>query len=148
MVVIYDVSYPPRPPSLPWKKTTHLTPLLSSGSRIHFLTSYGFVLPNNPYGGLDYWVRVPPTDPGFQWKQALLDGHPLTAAQAYDFSGTVRTGGRYGYTSGTCSGKARTADWKGGSVLLYHTAFVDDLLGKIVIATSSVGGGVDQMNRA
>ncbi|CAM9622374.1 unnamed protein product [Ectocarpus fasciculatus] len=54
---------------------------------------YGFVLASNPYGGLDYWVRVPPTDPGFPWKQALLDEHPLTAAQAYDFSGTVRAGG-------------------------------------------------------
>ncbi|CAN0364392.1 unnamed protein product [Ectocarpus sp. 8 AP-2014] len=57
------------------------------------LRSYGFVLASNPYGGLDYWVRVPQTDPGFAWKQALLDEHPLTAAQAYDFSGTVRAGG-------------------------------------------------------
>ena len=56
-------------------------------------TSYGFVLASNPYGCLDYWVRVPPTDPGFQWKQALLDGHALTEGQAYDFSGTVRAGG-------------------------------------------------------
>ncbi|CAN0369470.1 unnamed protein product, partial [Ectocarpus sp. 13 AM-2016] len=57
------------------------------------LFSYGFVLANNPYGGLDYWVRVPPTDPGFPWKQALLDEHALTTTQAYDFSGTVRAGG-------------------------------------------------------
>ncbi|CAM9311150.1 unnamed protein product [Ectocarpus sp. 8 AP-2014] len=57
------------------------------------LRSYGFVLASNPYGGLDYWVRVPQTDPGFAWKQVLLDEHPLTAAQAYDFSGTVRAGG-------------------------------------------------------
>ncbi|CAN0258989.1 unnamed protein product, partial [Laminaria digitata] len=55
--------------------------------------SYGFVLPGNPYGCLDYWIRVPPTDPGFGWKQALLDGHDLTATQAYDFSGTLRAGG-------------------------------------------------------
>eukprot|EP00903_Cladosiphon_okamuranus_P013966 g12987.t1 len=62
-------------------------------SNAKLLYSYGFVLANNPYGGLDYWVRVPPTDPGFQWKQALLDGHALTKGQAYDFSGTVRAGG-------------------------------------------------------
>ncbi|CBN75532.1 conserved unknown protein [Ectocarpus siliculosus] len=62
-------------------------------SNAKLLYSYGFVLASNPYGGLDYWVRVPQTDPGFAWKQALLDEHPLTAAQAYDFSGTVRAGG-------------------------------------------------------
>ncbi|CAN0307296.1 unnamed protein product [Pylaiella littoralis] len=62
-------------------------------SNAKLLYSYGFVLSNNPYGGLDYWVRVPPTDAGLQWKQALLDEHPLTAAQAYDFSGTLRAGG-------------------------------------------------------
>ncbi|CAN0269862.1 unnamed protein product, partial [Hapterophycus canaliculatus] len=62
-------------------------------SNAKLLYSYGFVLANNPYGGLDYWTRVPPTDEAFQWKQALLDGHPLTAAQTYDFSGTLRTGG-------------------------------------------------------
>lgn len=55
--------------------------------------SYGFVLPDNPYGGLDYWVKVPPNDPGVAWKQALLDGHSLTRTQAYDFSGTLRAGG-------------------------------------------------------
>ena len=57
--------------------------------------SYGFVLPGNPYGCLDYWIRIPPTDPGFDWKQALLDGHDLTATQAYDFSGTLRAGGQW-----------------------------------------------------
>eukprot|EP00752_Nemacystus_decipiens_P006586 g5928.t1 len=62
-------------------------------SNAKLLYSYGFVLASNPYGCLDYWVRVPQTDPGFQWKQALLDGHALTERQAYDFSGTVRAGG-------------------------------------------------------
>eukprot|EP00904_Undaria_pinnatifida_P008004 jgi/Undpi1/4333/HiC_scaffold_17.g07699.m1 len=62
-------------------------------SNAKLLYSYGFVLPGNPYGCLDYWIRIPPTDPGFDWKQALLDGHDLTATQAYDFSGTLRAGG-------------------------------------------------------
>ncbi|CAM9505244.1 unnamed protein product, partial [Scytosiphon promiscuus] len=62
-------------------------------SNAKLLYSYGFTLANNPYGGLDYWTRVPPTDKGLQWKQALLDENPLTASQTYDFSGTVRRGG-------------------------------------------------------
>lgn len=88
------ISPPPRPPSCGVTPLTPPPPLSPCSRKISAPTSYGFVLPNNPYGGLDYWVRVPPTDPGFQWKQALLDGHPLTATgQSYDFSGTVRAGG-------------------------------------------------------
>lgn len=64
----------------------HIVPTSPSGS-------YGFVLRHNPHGALDYWVKVPPADPGFAWKQALLDEHTLTARQAYDFSGTLRAGG-------------------------------------------------------
>lgn len=38
-------------------------------------------------------MKVPPADPGFSWKKALLDANSLTAVQTYDFSGTLRAGG-------------------------------------------------------
>ncbi|CAM9982709.1 unnamed protein product, partial [Discosporangium mesarthrocarpum] len=62
-------------------------------SNSKLLYSYGFVLKDNPYGRIDFWVRLPQSDPGFAWKRRLLDGHELTKHQAFDFSGTLRAGG-------------------------------------------------------
>ncbi|CAM9747447.1 unnamed protein product [Choristocarpus tenellus] len=51
---------------------------------------------DNPYGRLDFWVRLPQSDAGFVWKKALLDDNELTAGgQAFDFNGTLRAGGVY-----------------------------------------------------
>lgn len=54
--------------------------------------SYGFTIHDNPYLGVDYWVKVPPTARDAEWKTNLLHSHPLTSNQTYDFAGTLRPG--------------------------------------------------------
>mmetsp|Transcript_25834 Transcript_25834/g.40710 ORF Transcript_25834/g.40710 Transcript_25834/m.40710 type:complete len:459 (-) Transcript_25834:160-1536(-) len=58
-------------------------------SNAKLLYSYGFTLPRNPYRGVDFWLKVPASDPNRQYKQSLLHSNPLTAAQNYDFRGTL-----------------------------------------------------------
>jgi hypothetical protein len=38
---------------------------------------------------MDFWLHLPPSDPQFRMKRALLDGHPLTQEHTYDFVGTL-----------------------------------------------------------
>ncbi|OQR94951.1 hypothetical protein ACHHYP_00796 [Achlya hypogyna] len=58
-------------------------------SNAKLLYSYGFVVPGNPNRGIDFWLNIPPSDPYYNLKKALLDAHPLTRAQTYDFEGTL-----------------------------------------------------------
>mmetsp|Transcript_12678 Transcript_12678/g.18676 ORF Transcript_12678/g.18676 Transcript_12678/m.18676 type:complete len:488 (-) Transcript_12678:167-1630(-) len=53
------------------------------------LYSYGFVVPDNPHQGLDFWLKLPQTDTYHQYKQNLLQENPLTQQQTYDFQGTI-----------------------------------------------------------
>lgn len=59
-------------------------------SNAKLLYSYGFVAPRNPFRGVDYWVRVPPTARDAGWKEEQRAAHELTARQTYDFAGTLR----------------------------------------------------------
>lgn len=54
--------------------------------------NYGFVVLNNPHRSIDMWVRLPPSSPGFETKNAFLQSNPLTRNQTYDFKGTIRPG--------------------------------------------------------
>ncbi|KAH9112996.1 hypothetical protein AeMF1_012754 [Aphanomyces euteiches] len=58
-------------------------------SNAKLLYSYGFVVPGNMRHGIDFWVNVPPNDPYLKLKKTLLESHPLTAQQTYDFDGTL-----------------------------------------------------------
>ena len=62
-------------------------------SNAKLLYSYGFVAPQNPYRGVDYWVKVPPTASDAAWKNEQLQAHALTREQTYDFQGTLRGNG-------------------------------------------------------
>jgi hypothetical protein len=55
------------------------------------LYTYGFVIMQNPVKAIDLWTRVPPSSPNYEVKQEILQSHPLTANQTYDFSGTIRS---------------------------------------------------------
>lgn len=54
------------------------------------LYNYGFVVLDSPDRAIDVWARVPPTATAAQRKQDILNSHPLTRNQTYDFEGTVR----------------------------------------------------------
>lgn len=58
-------------------------------SNAKLLYSYGFVAAQNPYRGVDYWVKVPPTAPDAAWKTEQLLAHDLTREQTYNFDGTL-----------------------------------------------------------
>ncbi|OQR94953.1 hypothetical protein ACHHYP_00795 [Achlya hypogyna] len=58
-------------------------------SNAKLLTSYGFVVPGNLNCGIDFWLDIPRSDRYFRLKKALLDSNALTAAQTYDFDGTL-----------------------------------------------------------
>ncbi|OQS02253.1 hypothetical protein THRCLA_05354 [Thraustotheca clavata] len=58
-------------------------------SNAKLLYSYGFVVPGNPNRGIDFWLNIPPSDPYYKLKKALLDSNQLTVAQTYDFEGTL-----------------------------------------------------------
>ncbi|GMF56704.1 unnamed protein product [Phytophthora fragariaefolia] len=79
---------------------THLVPEnVAAGSALHIsygqysnaklLYSYGFVSCENFRRGVDFWMKIPPTDPYFKLKQTVLDSNELTAEQTYDFRGTL-----------------------------------------------------------
>jgi hypothetical protein len=59
---------------------------------VGLLPSYGFTIHDNPYLGVDYWVKVPPTARDAEWKANLLQSSALTGNQTYDFQGTIRPG--------------------------------------------------------
>lgn len=58
-------------------------------SNAKLLYSYGFVVPGNRAKGLDFWMKVPPSDPYQRLKQHLLDSNDQTSNQTYDFKGTL-----------------------------------------------------------
>mmetsp|Transcript_40965 Transcript_40965/g.52769 ORF Transcript_40965/g.52769 Transcript_40965/m.52769 type:complete len:202 (+) Transcript_40965:86-691(+) len=62
-------------------------------SNAKLLYSYGFTLENNPFNGVDFWLKVPQSDPNFHYKQSLLQANPLTANQDYNFTGTLHGDG-------------------------------------------------------
>lgn len=76
--------------------------LISYGSYCNakLLYNYGFVsatinaeeeLPTSTAPkAVDWWTRVPPTAQRVVVKQKLLEGHPLTSQQTYDFEGTLK----------------------------------------------------------
>lgn len=53
------------------------------------LYSYGFVARENSRQAVDFWVKIPPTDPYLKLKQTILDANDLTKEQTYDFRGTL-----------------------------------------------------------
>jgi hypothetical protein len=61
-------------------------------SNSKLLHTYGFVVHDNPYRAIDLWTKVTPNIYRSQYKQQILQSHPLTAVQTYDFSGTIRDG--------------------------------------------------------
>jgi len=52
--------------------------------------TYGFVIHAQEPQAVDLWTRVLPSTSNAEAKTALLQAQPLTAAQTYDFSGTLR----------------------------------------------------------
>ena len=58
-------------------------------SNAKLLYSYGFVAQENSRRAVDFWVKIPPTDPYFKLKQTILDTNELTKEQTYDFCGTL-----------------------------------------------------------
>ena len=52
--------------------------------------TYGFAIFNNTHRAIDLWTRVSPSNFQAEKKQIILNNHPLTKNQAYDFAGTVR----------------------------------------------------------
>ncbi|EQC28331.1 hypothetical protein SDRG_13879 [Saprolegnia diclina VS20] len=58
-------------------------------SNAKLLCAYGFVVPGNLNCGIDFWLDIPRSDRYFRLKKALLDSNALTAAQTYDFEGTL-----------------------------------------------------------
>jgi hypothetical protein len=55
--------------------------------------TYGFVVRDPHVVTIDLWSKVSPTTTFGPEKQTILNSHELTKFQAYDFSGTLRTGG-------------------------------------------------------
>ncbi|POM64888.1 Putative ribulose-1,5 bisphosphate carboxylase/oxygenase small subunit N-methyltransferase I [Phytophthora palmivora] len=58
-------------------------------SNAKLLYSYGFVAPENSRQAVDFWMKIPPTDPYLKLKQTVLDSNKLTQEQTYDFCGTL-----------------------------------------------------------
>lgn len=58
-------------------------------SNAKLLYSYGFMAAQNPFRGVDFWVKVPSDFPLAEWKQEQLLAHDLTKEQPYDFRGTL-----------------------------------------------------------
>ncbi|KAG7400861.1 hypothetical protein PHYBOEH_004072 [Phytophthora boehmeriae] len=58
-------------------------------SNAKLLYSYGFVANENSIQAVDFWMKIPPTDPYFKLKQTVLDSNELTRDQTYDFRGTL-----------------------------------------------------------
>ncbi|POM66485.1 Putative histone-lysine N-methyltransferase [Phytophthora palmivora] len=58
-------------------------------SNAKLLYSYGFVVPENLRQAVDFWMKIPPTDPYLKLKQTVLDSNKLTQEQTYDFCGTL-----------------------------------------------------------
>jgi hypothetical protein len=56
------------------------------------LLTYGFVVQNNPVRAIDLWTKPHQTIFSFDMKMKLLQAHPLTRNQTYDFKGTIRPG--------------------------------------------------------
>lgn len=54
------------------------------------LYTYGFVMLKNPVKAIDLWTKVTPSCFAAQEKHKLLQSHPLTQNQTYDFHGTIR----------------------------------------------------------
>lgn len=52
--------------------------------------TYGFVMHNNRHQAVDLWTRVSPNSTHGAHKQQILQSHPLTSNQTYDFEGTLR----------------------------------------------------------
>ncbi|KAE9019533.1 hypothetical protein PR003_g13039 [Phytophthora rubi] len=79
--------------------THHVPENVAAGSALHIsygqysnaklLYSYGFVSPENFRRGVDFWMKIPPTDPYYKLKQTVLDSNELTGEQTYDFRGTL-----------------------------------------------------------
>eukprot|EP01036_Dinobryon_divergens_P037028 gene37028-48340_t len=61
-------------------------------SNAKLLHTYGFVVHDNPFRAIDLWTKVTPAIYMAEYKQQLLQSHPLTAVQTYDFNGTIRDG--------------------------------------------------------
>ncbi|RLN54959.1 hypothetical protein BBJ29_008342 [Phytophthora kernoviae] len=58
-------------------------------SNAKLLYSYGFVAHENSIQAVDFWMKIPPTDPYFKLKQTVLDSNELTRDQTYAFRGTL-----------------------------------------------------------
>ncbi|KAH7474478.1 [Fructose-bisphosphate aldolase]-lysine N-methyltransferase, chloroplastic [Phytophthora ramorum] len=58
-------------------------------SNAKLLYSYGFVAQENSRRAVDFWMKIPPTDPYLKLKQTVLDSNKLTNQQTYDFCGTL-----------------------------------------------------------
>jgi hypothetical protein len=56
------------------------------------LYTYGFIVLKNPVKAIDLWTKVTPSCFAAQQKHSLLQSHPLTKNQTYDFHGTIRPG--------------------------------------------------------
>lgn len=55
------------------------------------LYTYGFVLMDNPYRAVDLWAKPNSSNYAWEQKHQILNSHPLTNNQWYDFSGTIRS---------------------------------------------------------
>lgn len=66
-------------------------------SNSKLLYTYGFILPEAtdpaPPRTIDMWSTLSQSTPYYSVKQHVLQSHPLTAQQTYDFTGTLREGG-------------------------------------------------------
>ncbi|OWZ22715.1 hypothetical protein PHMEG_0002539 [Phytophthora megakarya] len=79
--------------------THHVPNEVPTGSPLHIsygqysnaklLYSYGFVAHENSRRAVDFWMKIPPTDPYLKLKQTVLDSNKLTEEQTYDFCGTL-----------------------------------------------------------
>lgn len=79
--------------------THHVPKEVAAGSALHIsygqysnaklLYSYGFVARENPRQAVDFWMKIPSTDPYLKLKQTVLDSNELTKEQTYDFCGTL-----------------------------------------------------------
>ncbi|CAI5719149.1 unnamed protein product [Peronospora destructor] len=58
-------------------------------SNAKLLYSYGFVAHENHRRAVDFWMKIPPTDPYLKLKQTILDSNELTSNHTYDFCGTL-----------------------------------------------------------
>jgi hypothetical protein len=66
-------------------------------SNSKLLYTYGFILPAAtdpaPPRTIDMWSTLSQSTPHYSVKQQVLQSHPMTAQQTYDFTGTLRGGG-------------------------------------------------------